>query len=73
MAGSRREYLAGDKPKIYIAVKLLSVINASRGSDPDERAEFFDDRTVSIFASRSPGCYAVAIFSWCGHVFYEFK
>jgi hypothetical protein len=40
MAGSRREYLAADKPKIYITVKLSSVTDAYRGSDPDDRPKF---------------------------------
>jgi hypothetical protein len=40
VAGSRREYLAADKPKIYITVKLSSVTHACRGSDPDDRPKF---------------------------------
>jgi hypothetical protein len=40
VAGSRREYLAADKPKIYITVKLSSVTDAYRGSDPDDRPKF---------------------------------
>ena len=40
MAGSRREYLAADKPKMYITVKLSSVTDAYRGSDPDDRPTF---------------------------------
>jgi hypothetical protein len=36
----RREYLAADKPKIYITVKLSSVTHACHGSDPDERPNF---------------------------------
>jgi hypothetical protein len=40
VAGSRREYLAADKPKIYITVKLSSVTQACRGPDPDDRPKF---------------------------------
>jgi hypothetical protein len=40
VAGSRREYLAADKPKIYIAVKLSSVMNAYQGFDVDDRPKF---------------------------------
>ena len=40
MAGSRREYLAADKPKIYITVKLSSAMDAYQGFDVDDRAKF---------------------------------
>jgi hypothetical protein len=40
VAGSRREYLAADKLKIYITVKLSSVAQACRGPDPDDRPKF---------------------------------
>src|ERR1700686_247781 len=40
MAGSRREYLAADKLKIYITVKLSSAMDAYQGFDVDDRPKF---------------------------------
>src|ERR1700733_14617733 len=40
MAGSRREYLAADKLKIYITVKLSSATGAYQGFDLDARPKF---------------------------------
>jgi hypothetical protein len=41
VAGSRREYLAADKLKIYITVKLSSATDAYRGFDVDDRPKFY--------------------------------
>jgi hypothetical protein len=40
VAGSRREYVAADKRKIYNTVTLSSVTDACRGSDLDDRPKF---------------------------------
>ena len=40
MAGSRGEYLAADKLKIYITVKLSSAMDAYQGFDVEDRPKF---------------------------------
>src|ERR1700674_3488942 len=40
MAGSRREYLAADKLKIYVTMKLSSAMDAYQGFDVDDRSKF---------------------------------
>ena len=40
MAGSRREYLAADKLKTHITVKLSSATDAYQGCDLDDRPKF---------------------------------
>jgi hypothetical protein len=72
VAGSRREYLAADKLKTYITVKLSPVTDACRGSDPNDRPKFLTDRTLSIYPFLISGMLRLANL-WCGHVFYKFR
>jgi hypothetical protein len=52
VAGSRREYLAAGKLKIYSTVKLSSATDAYRGPDPDDRPKF---NAVIIYEDSAAG------------------
>jgi hypothetical protein len=55
VAGSRREYLAAGKLKIYSTVKLSSATDAYRGPDPDDRPKF---NVVIIYEDSAAGTRA---------------